>query len=95
MTVDERDQVIRRFNEARGVLLITPVITEGYEFADVNCLMLYYVPLRQNALEQLFGRFHRIGRESLCGYSRFRWMLLKRRGAAAKSLEVSLTSKPW
>lgn len=62
---EERAAAVRVFREQGGVLVGSPVLaSEGIELPDCNSLILYDMPIGKDQLEQLYGRFQRIGRRS-------------------------------
>lgn len=65
MPAEERAAAVRAFREQGGVLVGSPVLaSEGIELPDCNSLILYDMPIGKDQLEQLYGRFQRIGRKS-------------------------------
>jgi len=60
---DARQESLRKFENAGGILLATrAVMSEGLNLPDVTDLVLYDVPRNRSALQQVFGRFDRLGR---------------------------------
>jgi len=63
MGQDERQESLRKFMNAGGILLATSaVMSEGLNLRDVTDLVLYDLPRNRLAIQQLFGRFNRLGR---------------------------------
>jgi superfamily II DNA or RNA helicase len=65
MNSEDRLRSLAEFAEDGGVLLATgAVMTEGVNVRDVTDLVVYDVPSRRLAIQQLLGRFDRLGRRS-------------------------------
>lgn len=65
MPAEERAEAIRAFREQGGVLVASPVLaSEGIDLPDCNSLILYDMPISTDQMEQLYGRFQRLGRKS-------------------------------
>ena len=65
MPAEERAAAVRAFREQGGVLVASPVLAlEGFELPDCDSLILYDMPIGKDQMEQLYGRFQRIGRRS-------------------------------
>lgn len=60
---NEREQAIEGFYQQGGILLgATPMLMEGVDLVFVDTLVLYDLPRTAGLLNQLYGRFQRIGR---------------------------------
>jgi ERCC4-related helicase len=64
MSFDERAHAISRFKEQGGVLIATTAMTTGLDLPQVETAVLYDLPRSPMALEQIYGRFQRFGRNA-------------------------------
>lgn len=65
MGAEDRDRSLSMFSNEGGVLVATSaVMTEGVVFAEVTELIFYDIPGSKSTLQQVLGRFDRLGRVS-------------------------------
>jgi superfamily II DNA or RNA helicase len=65
MNSEDRLRSLTEFTEDGGVLMTTrAVMTEGVSVRDVTDLVMYDIPSSRLAIQQLLGRFDRLGRRS-------------------------------
>ena len=65
MNSEDRLRSLAEFTEDGGVLMATgAVMTEGVNVRDVTDLVIYDIPSSRLAIQQLLGRFDRLGRRS-------------------------------
>ena len=65
MSTEDRGRSLRRFSDSRATLVATRAgIADGVDLRDVTDLVLYDIPGTHLALQQVLGRFDRIGRRS-------------------------------
>ncbi len=62
LSFETRDMTLREFKQTGGVLIGTPLLSDGVELPEVDLLVLYDVLDNRNSLLQIYGRFDRFAR---------------------------------
>ncbi|WP_318569893.1 DEAD/DEAH box helicase [Salinigranum marinum] len=62
-TSDQKEEIVKRFEEEGGVLVSTDAMNEGRNLQFCNVMVNYDLPWNPMKVEQRIGRIHRIGQD--------------------------------